>query len=968
MSEKIDVKQILNSISEEVVFLDVDEKKSLGVVLNGIETLINWATAEKLTKTEIALKKVVDILESLILDESEDAEKDIEIIGHFVSELQKMVENNHSEDDLDFSDDLSRKGAQDINIDASSAIVDEDILADYIIKQKIEFEEFEEIIINYEKNNEPEQIDELKRKIHTLKGESAIIGITDVERICHEIEEWLIGQDDINTDKLFYLLDWLNNKIKKMEGREVDLEDVDEVIKNLHSEKDVKSGKPEDSENTPFKPIIPEHLPENADAEIFSDFLTKQISVMEDLEMNIIKLDSGDKDTALSTIKGLIHTLKGEANLMGLTHVGEVCHDSETFISENESVTDFLFVLKDWLTDIFDYYSGKKAQLPKDRKLNKFLKSEKEDTTQEEAEPAGNEELEPIDDPELVVDFISEAEEHLEMANTEMLGFEETEDMEKINGIFRAFHTIKGVAGFLNLDDIRLLSHKTEDLLDKIRKQKIELTDSITDVVYVAIDKLKELIALLAKSAQKGFKPPRDPSVNEVVNKIIEVSPDLDEQLKKPTFTPKAGVKAEPDLAKKMVATDRSAGGVQKNIKIKENIKVDAVRLDHLIDFIGELAIAESMLTQSQELRHVASADLLKRMNRLDKITKEVQSTSMSLRMVTVRSTFQKMARLVRDLAKKSGKKVDFSMKGEDTELDKNVVEQIGDPLVHLVRNAVDHGIEANARDRREKGKNEVGHIQLSAFHKGGNIYIEITDDGKGLDRDAILEKAIEKGIITENTKLKDNEIWNLIFEPGFSTAKKVTDVSGRGVGMDVVRKNIEAMRGYINIKSEKDKGSTFTIVLPLTLAIIDGMVIKIGIERYIIPTLSVISSIKPTGKDYFTAAGKGEMIKFQENLIPLFRLSEYFNIQTDIDDINDSIVVLVESGMKKLGIIVDHLLGQQQIVIKSLKGDMKDIKGISGGAIMPDGTVALILDIGGLVDISTQKVNSSEEKNELDH
>src|SRR6056297_96335 len=357
MSEKIDVKQILNSISEEVIFLDVDEKKSLGKVLNGIESLINWAAAEELTKTEIALKKIVDILEALIMDESKDADKDIETIGGFVSELQKMVENNQNEDELDFSD-VSGSDRKNVDIDARSTLVDEEILADYIIKQKIEFEEFEEVIINYEKNNDMEQIEELKRKIHTLKGESAIIGVTDVEKICHETEDWLIDKEDINTDKLFYILDWLNNKIKKMEGRKVDLEDVDEVIRNLNSEKEVKTGKSAFSDNVPVKPIIPENLPENADAEIFSDFLSKQSSVMEELEMNIIKLDSGDKETALSNIKGLIHTLKGEANLMGLTHVGEICHDSETFISEKESITDFLFVLKDWLTDIFEYYSG----------------------------------------------------------------------------------------------------------------------------------------------------------------------------------------------------------------------------------------------------------------------------------------------------------------------------------------------------------------------------------------------------------------------------------------------------------------------------------------------------------------------------------------------------------------------------------------------------------------------------------
>ena len=379
-----------------------------------------------------------------------------------------------------------------------------------------------------------------------------------------------------------------------------------------------------------------------------------------------------------------------------------------------------------------------------------------------------------------------------------------------------------------------------------------------------------------------------------------------------------------------------------------------------MIDFIGELAIAASMLTQSPELKSTASSEIMKKMNRLDKITKEVQSTSMSLRMVTVRSTFQKMARLVRDLSKKSGKHVEFKMFGEDTELDKNVVEQIGDPLVHLIRNAVDHGIESDPDDRTKIGKTKEGHVTLRAFHKGGNIYIEIEDDGKGLDRDAIINKAVEKEIISPNSSLKEEEVWNLIFEPGFSTAKKVTDVSGRGVGMDVVKKNIEAMRGHVNIKSEKGNGSVFSIILPLTLAIIDGMVIKVGSERYIIPTLSVITSIRPTNEQYFTAIDKGEMIKFQDSLIPLFRLSDHFGINGGVENVFDGIVVIVESGVKKLGVLVDNLLGQQQIVIKSLKGEMKDIKGISGGAIMPDGTVALILDIGGVIDLTNTKAKAN--------
>ncbi|MBN2281731.1 MAG: Hpt domain-containing protein [Candidatus Marinimicrobia bacterium] len=962
MSDQYDVKQILNSISEDVVFLDVEEKSSLGTILNNIETLQRWARENNRPKIDQALQNLVPVVERLILDESENCDTDIALISKTVSDLQKIIENNYSEEEVEFSEGLGVSESEKEEV----LPVDSDILSEFVTKFKIDIDEFEELIIQFEKERNQEFISELKRKLHNLKGEAAILGEKELSDLSHKTEDWLAESHDIDPDILFEVIDWLKNKQKAMEGEEIKLSDYQKIFQPGESDK------PAQEEKKSEMKIVTDHLPVNADEDIFKDFLANQVTVMEDLESLIMKLDSGDKHHALSEIKRILHTIKGEANLMGLNLVSEVCHETETFIAKPEVGSDFLFLLKDWMTDTYAYYSGKAESLPDNEAIFQLLNMKTNEPAPEprmEEKGTGDLVLEAIDDPELVSDFISEAEEHLEMATNEMLAFEESEDVEKINGIFRAFHTIKGVAGFLNINDIRILSHKTEDLLDKIRKQKIQINDNITDVIYRGIDKLKELIQILAQYAQSGVKPPPDPNLGILIADIEKISPDTDkEPIRKDRVTmdtkPPVKVEARPSVPLAEVpATLRQQERtiLQKGVKIKENIKVDAQRLDHLIDFIGELAIAESMLTQSPELRNHASADLLKSMNRLDKITREVQSTSMSLRMVTVRSTFQKMARLVRDLAKKSNKKVDFKMMGEDTELDKNVVEQIGDPLVHLIRNSVDHGIEPNVQMRLDAGKPATGLIQLSAYHKGGNIYIEINDDGRGLDREAIINKAIEKEIISPGSKLKDEEVWNLIFEPGFSTAVKVTDVSGRGVGMDVVKKNIEAMRGYVKIESVAGQGTTFTIILPLTLAIIDGMVIKIGPERYIIPTLSVITSIRPEKEDYFTAVGKGEMIKFQDSLVPLFRLSEYFNIPGTSKNIENGIVVIVETGMKKLGIVVDHLLGQQQIVIKSLKGNMKDIKGISGGAIMPDGTVALILDIGGILEVSTIK-NFAEE------
>jgi two-component system chemotaxis sensor kinase CheA len=387
--------------------------------------------------------------------------------------------------------------------------------------------------------------------------------------------------------------------------------------------------------------------------------------------------------------------------------------------------------------------------------------------------------------------------------------------------------------------------------------------------------------------------------------------------------------------------------------QLREVVKVDADRLDRLVNLIGELVIAESMVSQSCELRGGVSAQLGRHMAQLDKITRELQEMGTSLRMVPVRPTFQKMARLVRDLAKKAGKPVEFVMSGEDTELDRAVVEKIGDPLVHMIRNAVDHGLEATPAERRAAGKPDTGRVELRAFHKGGNIHIEVEDDGRGLHREVILAKARERGVVREGEVLSDREVYNLIFEAGFSTAKEVTDVSGRGVGMDVVRRNVEALRGQVDIRTEPGQGSVFSIRLPLTLAIIDGMVIRVGAERYVIPTLAINRCMRPGPADLKSVLGCGEMLNLQGSLMPLFRLGGLFNIRDAKADPAQSIAVIVENDGSSIALLADALLGQQQIVIKSLGDSLRGTPGISGGAIMPDGRVGLILDVGGLIRLA---------------
>jgi two-component system chemotaxis sensor kinase CheA len=383
---------------------------------------------------------------------------------------------------------------------------------------------------------------------------------------------------------------------------------------------------------------------------------------------------------------------------------------------------------------------------------------------------------------------------------------------------------------------------------------------------------------------------------------------------------------------------------------VREIVKIDMERLDRMVDTIGELVIAESMVGHDEEFLALAPPRMAKNVSHLNKITRELQEMGMAMRLVPVRATFQKLARAVRDLTRKSGKKVELMMSGEDVEVDRSIIENIGDPLMHMIRNAVDHAIEV-PEERVANGKSETGCVWLRAYHRGGSIHFEIEDDGRGLDTERIRAKAQEKGLIDHQRELTEREIYSLILLPGFSTAMKVTDISGRGVGMDVVKKNIEAMRGHLEIESKHKQGTRFTMRLPLTLAMIDGMLVRIAGDRYIIPTMSVVESVNLQTERVFTVRGRQEMINLRGNMLPVLRLAQMFGATAD--GFGDRVVVVVEDAETRVGLLADELIGQRQTVIKSLGPVFAQQKFISGGAILTDGTVGLILDVNGLIGLA---------------
>jgi two-component system chemotaxis sensor kinase CheA len=391
------------------------------------------------------------------------------------------------------------------------------------------------------------------------------------------------------------------------------------------------------------------------------------------------------------------------------------------------------------------------------------------------------------------------------------------------------------------------------------------------------------------------------------------------------------------------------------------SIRVDIQKIDSLINRVGELVITQSMLGMLGSDFEMSRLQRLREgLAQLERHTRELQDSVMQIRMVPISFSFSRFPRLVHDLSAKLGKQIELQMSGENTEVDKTVIEKIGDPLVHLVRNSLDHGIEG-PEERLAAGKPETGTIQLSASHRGGNIVIEIRDDGRGLPRDKILDKAIERGLVREDDNLSDKDIYDLIFQPGFSTAEEVSDVSGRGVGMDVVRRNINELGGAIEIDSTPGQGSAIIIRLPLTLAILDGQTVRIGEETYIVPLMSIIESIQIHEAMLSTVAGRGETFKLRDEYLPIVRMHEVFDIRDHAArSLTDGILVVVEGEGRRCGLFVDALLGQQQVVIKSLEANYRKVEGISGATILGDGSVALILDIPGLMRLAKQQGGSA--------
>ncbi|MFQ5560878.1 MAG: chemotaxis protein CheW [Nitrospinota bacterium] len=588
---------------------------------------------------------------------------------------------------------------------------------------------------------------------------------------------------------------------------------------------------------------------------------------------------------------------------------------------------------------------------------------------------------------EIISGFISESEDEIEAAEANLLSLEEhPSDTEQINPVFRIIHSIKGSAGFLQLKEMGELAHHTEDLLVKMRDKVIEPTGQVFNALFLSIDALRQLFSQAKDLLQSvDTTPVNTKNAHDLLavclngNKPATPAPRADANIKIPEKPPSPPKKLGELLVEEGIISQKTVdnalneqtrpllgeilvnqgavtqkdldhalkkqSAVREKTEVAELIKIPSFKLDELSELIGEMVVALSLLSQNISMDIDKERETHEKIDQLEKITERLYDRILDIRMFPVQNVFSRLTRQVRDLSLKLDKKIDLEMDGGETLVDKRVIDNIYSPLMHLVRNAIDHGIES-LEERQRKGKKETGSVRLAARHRGDSIQITVEDDGGGLNKDALLKKALDKNILREDENITDQKVFATIFHPGFSTASVTTDVSGRGVGMDVVKKSIEQLKGGIEIKSSPDEGTTFLITLPLNTSIIEGLVVQVGSMRFVLSILDVNQTVTPKKEDVKGVQGKeGEFFLLAGEMVPVIRLYEFYDIQTEITDPSVGIIVVVNHDNRKYGLMVDELLHRQQVVIKNMGDRFKTLNGVTGGTILGDGRIGYILN-----------------------
>ncbi len=682
-------------------------------------------------------------------------------------------------------------------------------------------------------------------------------------------------------------------------------------------------------------------------------FIEEAGEIIEKLDVNILRFEENSSDfDLLNEIFRGVHTLKGNANAFGFTRLGEFVHHFEDVLdhyrSTKEEVEEHhleLFVGSvDVIKEVMVCELDALPDLPDDypiclEKIKALIASKKPG-----AEPIAVQEA-PMVLNDLAAEFALSGEEQMDNSIANTIKKLQASQSEGLN-LYRVDLTLDEDCykrGFDHLLFLKLLGEKAVSLESFFDMEPIQPLNEFNCDVNV----FKHVCAIVLtpqtlEEVEENFEFLFDHEykVTRIVQPLIEkaveeVKPVVAEE--KLPAVEKESAKSAPSSSSANAAAPKST------------IRIDTFKLDELFDSVGELVIAQNFIAQNEKIRSIEDESISRAIETLSKITKRIQDRVMSLRMVAIRDTFDKMKRVVRDTSKKTGKELHLHVLGEETEIDKTMIDSLSDPLIHIIRNAIDHGLEADADERLATGKKVEGTITLRAYHKSGSIVISVSDDGRGINKEKVFRKAIERGIITGDENLTDSQIFGLIMQPGFSTADTISDLSGRGVGLDVVKTSIEKLRGKIEVDSKEGEGTTFSMVLPLTLAIIDGMLVQAAGEIYIIPTLSVVESFRPDREIVHALKEKGEFVSLRGQHIPVIRLSDVFDLPTVRIEPWEGILVCVETEAGRIAIMVDELVGRQQVVIKPLGKALAKLKEISGGAILGSGDIALILNVDEL-------------------
>ncbi|WP_297205077.1 chemotaxis protein CheA [uncultured Brachyspira sp.] len=708
--------------------------------------------------------------------------------------------------------------------------------------------------------------------------------------------------------------------------------------------------------------------------EFISIFLSEANEIVEGLENDLVLLEDNKSDEdLLNKIFRSAHTLKSSAGTVGFTTMSELNHVAENLLEKVRSgkldvtpqmitvLLEFLDTVKLMLQNIVDGKSETEG-VTNIESLKAKIKAIADGNDVSTAAPA-----KPAPEPKKEEPKAENTEENKTEEKKEETSGGTGDNSFHIEMGFKATIFDNGIDPLMFLNDLRAIG--------TISNLKIECVSLPTilnlEDPYICYTQFSLDFETNAPEdqVQNIFLFVIDDNDINIVNTKADIKDDEPAEAPKKEEAPKTeeahkteeNNKAESPANSSAAAAgnNQSQAAAHKKVQAPSTVRVDTRKLDSLMNLIGELVIAQSRIMQLTQSLDIDNG-LKEAVSSMDRTSRQIQEEVMNIRMMPIGPIFNQFHRYVRDLNLELNKEVKLVLKGESTEIDKNMLEQLSDPLKHMIRNSMDHGIEKTKEERIARGKPEYGTITMSAAHQEGHVVIEVADDGNGLNKEKILNKAIEKGLLSKDGKYSDVEIYRTIFYPGVSTADKITDISGRGVGMDVVRANVEKMKGKIEIKSVEGQGSTFIVKLPLTLAIIEGITFALGKQIYIMPLISIIEQIKVKNEQVKPFEGKGEMIKIRDEYLPLIRLHKVFEIDTQVENIEDGIVVVVEAGYRRCAIFVDELLDQQQVVIKSLDSAFSKHAGIAGGTILGDGRIALIIDIQGLVNMSLQgKINN---------